>query len=115
MANIATTKLKKSDNSLYDLLGMEEDINAESWEGVPEFVHKHKKAAYSLNIHFRNKEDLEKFAALIEAPQLLVDGKRQKSLWYPPLVEGEKGQNALTVWMDSEDPDVKELLKKGKK
>lgn len=118
MANIATKKLAKADNNLYDALGIEEETDAESWEGVPEFVQKKKDAAFTVNVNFRNKEDLDKFADLVGMPNLKLDAKRNRACWFPPLKYGERGQNCLCVWYAEDHPDMKELLdaeKKGKK
>lgn len=115
MANIATRKLARSENSLFDILDMEEESLLESWDGVPEFIQKKKAAAFTVSVNFRNKEDLDKFADIIEMPNLKLDGKVNKSVWYPQLKYGERGQNCLVVWMDEDDPAVAKLIAEEKK
>lgn len=112
-ANIATKKLKttNSDNTLYDLLGIEEDVKPEEWVDTPAFEQKKNSPTFSVIVSFRNKEDLDKFADLINQPHLKIEGKRNvKSTWFPPLAAGERGQNNLFIWIDEDDPEVQALL-----
>lgn len=112
-ANIATKKLKttNADSTLYDLLGIEEDVQPEEWVDTPAFEQKKNAPTFSVVVSFRNKEDLDKFADLINQPHLKTEGKRSvKSTWYPPLATGERGQNNLFVWADEDDPEVQALL-----
>lgn len=112
MGNIAFTKLKSvgSEDNLFSLSGVEEDIIPESWTDLPEFIQKNKEAEVSVKVSFRNKEDLDKFADLMEMPTLKIPGKAMKSVWYPPLKNGERGCNCSFVWMDEADPAIKDLV-----
>jgi hypothetical protein len=114
VANVVSKKLKhaNNENSLYGILGIEEDVDALSYTDVPAFEQKTKPPFQTVIVHFRNAEDLKKFSELVEQPNLNLDGKRSnKSTWYPALKEGERGQNSLVVWCDENDPDMQELLK----
>lgn len=112
-ANVATNILKgtKSENNLYNLMGIEEDIHPLSYTNVPSFEQNNRKPFQTVIVHFRNKEDLEKFAKLVEQPNLTLDGKRdKKSTWFPSLEHGERGQNSLCVWADEDDQRVQKLM-----
>lgn len=104
-ANIATKKLKSVNNSngLYDALEIEETIDPGEWVGLPSFEQKKNEPGFKVIVSFRTKEDLHKFADLIQQPHLKVEGKRDvKSIWYPPLANGERGQNNLFVWVEDD-------------
>ena len=66
------------------------------WVGMPEFVNEAKKTYKTLNLHFRNKEDYEAFARLIEQPLT----EKSKAIWYPAL---NNEQNSLLRWVEDED------------
>ena len=114
-ASVTTRKLKhsgKNEGNLYGLLGIEEEVDALSYTDVPAFEQKKKDAFRSVIVHVRNREDLEKLAAFLEQPAILQDakGRWDKSVWYPALQRGERGQNSLIAWMDENDPEVRKLL-----
>ena len=52
---------------------------AQEWQGMPEFEQEDKTGYQSIHVHFKTKEDVEKFAALIG--QKLTHSTR--SIWYP--------------------------------
>lgn len=109
--NIATKKLAKADNDLFSLLGLDDDdVSPDEWEGVPAFVQRKKNAEYTVNINFRTLEDLEKFAEVTGMLHLKIPGKRNKACWYPPLKDGERGQNCLAQWFDENDPEIAHLI-----
>ena len=56
------------------------DVDAE-WVGMPEYDNNDKTSYKSLKIHFRNEEDIKKFAKLLN--QKITSNT--KSLWYPAL------------------------------
>ena len=60
---------------------------------MPEFVQNDKKTYKTIYVHFRNKEDYEDFAKLIE--QNLSE--KTKSIWHPKL---ERDQNMLKRWIE---------------
>ena len=63
------------------------------WQDMPEF-HQLKQEPYAnINIRFRNKEDLEEFAKLVD--QNL--NNKTKSMWYPKL---EAKKLFKTRWID---------------
>lgn len=63
------------------------------WVGMPEFIQEEKKPFAAINIRFRNQEDLDKFALLIE--QKLTC--KTKSAWFPVLEKRQRG-----LWVDDE-------------
>jgi len=56
----------------------------EQWFGMPEFVQEKQKPYAELIVRFRNEEDLQKFAKLIN--QKLT--RKTKSIWHPEIVRG---------------------------
>lgn len=60
---------------------MEKDWEKE-WIGMPEFVQEKKEEYSKVIVRFRNEEDLQKFAKLLEQN---VNSKTQ-SIWYPKLI-----------------------------
>lgn len=51
----------------------------EEWTGMPEFVQEDLTSFRKIVVHFKNQEDVDAFAALIE--QTITP--KQPSLWYP--------------------------------
>ncbi len=64
----------------------------DEWVDMPEYSNKEIKPYKSLKIHFRNKEDYDFFATLVE--QNLTE--KTKSLWYPKLIRGINGKLRYT-------------------
>ena len=62
-----------------DLFGYEEFDWRKEWEGMPEFFQKDLTPYRVLNLRFRNEEDVQEFAKLVEQ----VITPRQKALWFP--------------------------------
>lgn len=60
---------------------------------MPEFIQEEKKPFSTINIRFRNQEDLDKFAKLIG--QKLTP--KTKSIWYPEMEKRQRG-----LWVDDE-------------
>lgn len=121
--NVITARIladESNESNLFDALGIEESESKHkekmlSMHGLPEFGQKEKNAYCTVIVHFRNQEDLEHFAELIEQPHLTQVEKRKKSLkttWHPKLELGERGQNSLLVWMDENDPRIQHLYTK---
>jgi hypothetical protein len=54
------------------------------WVGMPEFVQEKQKPYAELIVRFRNEEDLQKFAKLINQKITL----KTKSIWHPEIVRG---------------------------
>ena len=70
----------------------------EHWQGMPEYIMKNLKSFRSINIHFRNQEDVDKFSKLLGQK---IQPKA-KSYWYPilkPRIAGDKR------YVDKEDID----------
>jgi predicted RNA binding protein with dsRBD fold (UPF0201 family) len=51
------------------------------WEGMPEFDQEDKTAFQSIHLHFKNQEDIDKFAELIG--QKITP--KTRSIWYPEI------------------------------
>jgi hypothetical protein len=71
----------------------DEDLVNSEWVGMPEFVLEKQKPHAQLIVRFRNQEDLQEFANLIN--QKLT--KKTKSIWHPQLV---RGVNARKRYVD---------------
>jgi hypothetical protein len=62
-----------------DLFGYEEFDWRKEWQGMPEFFQEDLTPYRVLNLRFRNEEDVQEFAKLVEQ----VITPRQKALWFP--------------------------------
>jgi hypothetical protein len=62
-----------------DLFGYEEFDWRKEWEGMPEFFQEDLTPYRVLNLRFRNEEDVQEFAKLVEQ----VITPKQKALWFP--------------------------------
>lgn len=84
---------KKS--SLADYLGLEDEEKEwkKEWVGMPEYEQEDNPTYKTISMHFRNKEDYEEFAKLIEQPLTM----KTKSTWYPRL---DRTANSLMRWME---------------
>jgi hypothetical protein len=51
----------------------------EEWQGMPEFIQEDLTSFRSIKVHFRNRDDVNKFAELIG--QAITP--KQKALWFP--------------------------------
>lgn len=67
----------------------------EHYVGMPEFDQKDNPPHRKIFLNFRNEEDYQKFAKLVE--QNLTD--KTKSIWYPKL---EIDDNMLKRWIEDE-------------
>ena len=65
------------------------------WVGMPEFKQEDLTSERKIIVHFRNEDDVDKFAELLG--QTITKG--QKSLWYP---EKEARIHADKVWVDED-------------
>ena len=62
-----------------DLFGYEEFDWRKEWRGMPEFFQEDLTPYRVLNLRFRNEEDVQEFAKLVEQ----VITPKQKALWFP--------------------------------
>jgi hypothetical protein len=62
-----------------DLFGYEEFDWRQEWQGMPEFFQEDLTPYRVLNLRFRNEEDVQEFAKLVEQ----VITPKQKALWFP--------------------------------
>jgi hypothetical protein len=62
-----------------DLFGYEEFDWRKEWQGMPEFFQEDLTPYRVLNLRFRNEEDVQEFAKLVEQ----VITPKQKALWFP--------------------------------
>jgi hypothetical protein len=51
----------------------------EEWQNMPEFIQDDLTSFRCINVHFRNRKDVEKFSKLIGQPIT----PKQKAIWYP--------------------------------
>jgi len=62
-----------------DLFGYEDFDWRKEWQGMPEFFQEDLTPYRVLNLRFRNEEDVQEFAKLVEQ----VITPKQKALWFP--------------------------------
>ena len=65
------------------------------WVGMPEYTQEDNPTYKTIYVHFRNKDDYEEFAKLIE--QHLTE--KTKSIWHPKL---DRTENALMRWIEED-------------
>jgi hypothetical protein len=63
------------------------------WVGMPAFEQNEKKTFKTIYLHFRNQEDYEAFAKLVDQNLTM----KTKSIWYPKL---ERDENSLKRWIE---------------
>jgi hypothetical protein len=85
--------------SIFDFSGDEdpnEDVEwKKHWKGMPDFEQEDKKTYKTIYVHFRNKEDYEEFAKMID--QNLTE--KTKSIWHPAL---DREANSLLRWVEDD-------------
>jgi|TARA_R110002167_G_scaffold92164_2_gene247637 hypothetical protein len=83
--------------SLAEFIGMEDNTKEwkKEWVGMPEYKQEDNPTFKTISMHFRNKEDYEEFAKLIEQPLT----KKTKSTWFPRL---DRTANSLLRWVEEE-------------
>ena len=87
----------KVTSNLFAMAGDEEKKTPYDWDDMPEFNQTGYEAYHTLNVRFRNEEDLVEFSKLI---QQAVNSKT-KAIWHPAL---DTKRNSLLRWID-EDAD----------
>ena len=97
--NLIGEKVTQGDVSLEDALGEKivetvSENTDDHWKGLPEFE-QNQEQWKTLNIKFRNEEDMNAFSKLIG--QKLT--KKTKGIWYPP---HEEEENFLMRWVNDE-------------
>jgi hypothetical protein len=89
----------ESPGTLADFLEIEEGTEQNDkewkkhWVGMPEFTQEDNPPYKKIYVNFRNEEDYEAFAKLID--QNLSE--KTKSIWYPKL---DREENALLRWIE---------------
>jgi len=72
------------------------------WVGMPEFNQKENPPFKTVYVHFRNKEDFDKFCKLyktaVDEEQTIT--VKTKSMWYPHL---NREDNALLRWIEDDN------------
>ena len=58
---------------------MEETNPADEWKGMPEFHQEDLTPMHSINVRFKNAEDMENFAKLVDQKINL----KTKTIWFP--------------------------------
>ena len=94
-----------AETNLFYLSGQEDSFDPYEWfGGLPEHIQEKNEAPYILAIKIKNKEDLDKFADIIGQMNIKNDTKRNvRSIWYPELIQGERGANMDFCWIDEND------------
>ena len=96
---IGKTELKKT-VKLTEFLGVEDEDDAEEWrkhwKDMPEFEQEEDRPFKTIYVHFRTKEDYEKFAKVVD--QKLTD--KTKSIWHPKL---DITKNSLLRWIEDDE------------
>jgi hypothetical protein len=92
--------IDKSTNNIFALLGDEEQKTPYDWDDMPAYKQEEFEAYHTLNVRFRNEEDVIAFAKLLEQSV----SNKTKAIWYPAL---DQTRNSLLRWMD-EDTDLPE-------
>lgn len=101
--NVASNITRAANESnLMDFLGEDQTVDPRQWAGLPAFVTKELAAEFTLTLRFRSREDVNKFADLIEQPQLKLCKLAKTDTWYPKLMAGERGMSNLYEWHDEE-------------
>lgn len=78
-----------------DVEQIDEKLWKKHWVGMPEFVQENNPPYKKIIVSFRNKEDYEEFAKLID--QNLTD--KTKSIWHPKL---DREANSLLRWVEKQ-------------
>jgi hypothetical protein len=97
--NCIGVKEEVNNSDLSGFIDIEDDDSDESWKkhwtGMPEFEQEDNPAYKKLIVSFRNKEDYDEFAKLIE--QTLTE--KTKTIWHPKL---DREANSLMRWIEEE-------------
>jgi hypothetical protein len=73
----------------------------EHWVGMPEFKQRDLMPWDTILVHFRNREDRNAFAKLVDQRIGDPSGRQARFIWYP---KAEIGQFAGKAWVDSTTP-----------
>lgn len=84
--------------NIMTILGEEDETMPFYWDGMPEYNNVQIKPYKSVKVHFRNKEDYERFAALMEQDMT----EKTIYIWYP---EKENNNKRFAFYIDEEDLD----------
>jgi hypothetical protein len=94
----------KKQPSLFDLESFEEPVDEswrDEWKDMPEFVQEKQEAYATINVRFRDQQDLDDFAQRIG--QRLTS--RTKAIYHPQL---PRGTNTHKWYVDAEAPQESE-------
>jgi len=94
---MATNKnnINNVDNNIFIISGDEQDRVPYNYGEMPEFEQNDKKSL-SLTVRFRNKEDFNEFASMMD--QTITN--KTKSIWYPAI---ERDTVTLLRWVDEDE------------
>jgi hypothetical protein len=92
------------------LRGVEVDDPAGEWAGMPDYENENLRGAYRLMVHFRVKEDADRFFTLIGVPRPTgghAAGNGVPGIWWPES-DGRRGQFSDEAWqaVDPGAPDA---------
>lgn len=86
-------QLDEEERQTYEELFDDEEEWKKHWLGMPEFDQEDNPPYKKIIMSFRNKEDYEEFAKLVD--QNLTE--KTKSIWYPKL---DRDENSLKRWIE---------------
>lgn len=92
----------KNKASLAEFLGIDDSDDEvlwrKHWIGMPEFVQENNESYKKIYVHFRNEEDYQEFAKLVDQKMT----EKTKSIWYPA---ADFGKNSLCRWIEEDSDD----------
>jgi len=78
-------------------------INRIGYLGFPPYEQEAFEAPYVVEVCMQTEADMKKFCELTGIESILENGIRSaKSIWFPRLDPGERGSNALFVWIEED-------------
>ena len=96
---MGTNNLDKVSNNIFLMLDETDDTTPYDWDNMPEFVQEDKEVYDEVVVRFRNQEDLEEFAKLVNQPNLIGKNKRKKSTYFPAV---DRKANSLLFWVEEQ-------------
>ena len=94
---MGTNNVDKVSSNVFMMLDDEDNTTPYEWDNMPEFVQEDKEAYDEVVVRFRNQEDLDAFAKLLDQPNLIGKKKRKKSTYFPAV---DRKANSLLFWVD---------------
>jgi hypothetical protein len=78
-------------------------VDPTGYHGFPPYEANAYESPYIVEVCLKTPEDMKKFGELIGDDSIADIGLRSaKSIWYPPLENGERGSNAKFCWIEED-------------